>query len=232
MDEPIDEAASRAAPSPPPRRQVTIRRSGPMPGLRDAPSRRATPEARTTRARKPPRRVLNEREHLALGIELVQQLRRPPRPIWRDITNASTAWRHKLSDDLRHFRAWGMRRRGLTRSGRLGCHDRRALARSRLSGRAHLSTRRQPRRLLHGHTSRRGPSRIREPGSGGATESTAPPPPRVCDTRDWPAEERVRSMVAAMSQPAPHNSANAEVLKDPVHCLRASLLLRREPRRR
>jgi hypothetical protein len=85
--EPVDRA-SRKAPSPQPRPQVTIRRSGPMPTLRDAPRRLATPEARTTHARK------------------------LPRPARRGITSASTAWRHKLAHDLLHLRAWG-RRRGL-----------------------------------------------------------------------------------------------------------------------
>jgi len=63
------------------RRQVTIRRSGPMRTLRDAPSRRAMRKARTTRARK------------------------PRRPAWHGIANVSTAWRHKLSSDLLYLRA-------------------------------------------------------------------------------------------------------------------------------
>ena len=61
--------------------------------------------------------VGNEEERVALGVELVQQLRRAPRrPTWHGITNASTAWRHKLSHDLLYLRArarrWA-RRRGL-----------------------------------------------------------------------------------------------------------------------
>ena len=74
------------------RRQVTIRRSGPMRTLRDAPSRRAMRKARTTRARK------------------------PRRPAWHGIANVSTAWRHKLSSDLLYLRARARRwerRRGL-----------------------------------------------------------------------------------------------------------------------
>ena len=58
-------------------RQVTIRKSRPMPTLRGAPSQRATPEARTTRARKP-----------------------PWRPAWHRITDASTTLLHELSGAL------------------------------------------------------------------------------------------------------------------------------------
>jgi hypothetical protein len=87
-DEPIDNS-SRRTPSPPsPRRQVTIRRSGRTPGLRDARPRRATPEARTT------------------------PTLREPRPAWSGIKEASTVTRRKLSHDLLHLRAW-RRRRGL-----------------------------------------------------------------------------------------------------------------------
>ncbi len=88
-----------------------------MPGLGNAPSRRATPEARTTGARKPPRHRPEREERVALGVELVHQLRQaPPRPTWRDMASASTAWRHEVAYDLLYFRArarrWA-RRRGL-----------------------------------------------------------------------------------------------------------------------
>jgi hypothetical protein len=88
MDDDSIDKASRTTPSPLfSRRQVTIRGSRQMPALRHAPARRATPEARTTPAWKPERR-----------------------PAWRRITEASTAWRRKLSHDLLYLRAWRRRR--------------------------------------------------------------------------------------------------------------------------
>lgn len=60
-----------------------------MPALKDAPAPRATPETRTKPAWTPAQR-----------------------PAWREIAEASTTWRRKLSHALLHFGAW-RRRLGL-----------------------------------------------------------------------------------------------------------------------
>ena len=78
-----------------PRREVTIRRSGTVPALKDAPGARTTPETRTKPAGKPAQR-----------------------PAWREITEASTTSRRKLSHALLYFGAWRSRR-GLE-AGRAG----------------------------------------------------------------------------------------------------------------
>ena len=88
-DESIVQANRRTSSPRSPRREVIIRRSGTMPALKDAPGARTTPETRTKPAGKPAQR-----------------------PAWREITEASTTSRRKLSHALLHFRAW-RRRRGL-----------------------------------------------------------------------------------------------------------------------
>lgn len=100
---PIDDEstvkANRRTPSPhSPRRHVTIRRSGKIPALEEAPARLRTHETRTTPAEKPAQR-----------------------PARRGIAEPTTAWPRKLSHERQHFRAWRRRRAlGAAQAGWVG----------------------------------------------------------------------------------------------------------------